>query len=52
MGERERSCVIRFADARERIPGPPGQHHVDLLQRGTLRVLLSLPVFPNRQTPG
>jgi mannose-6-phosphate isomerase-like protein (cupin superfamily) len=51
MGERDRSCVIHLAEARERIPGPLGQHFVGLMQRGTLRVQLSLPVFPNRQTP-
>jgi mannose-6-phosphate isomerase-like protein (cupin superfamily) len=51
MGKEIASRVIRFGDAEGRIPGPPGDHFVDLLQRGTLRVLLSLPVSPNRQTP-
>ena len=47
----DRSRVIRLAEAKARIPGPPGQHFVNVLQRGTLRALLSLPVSPNRQTP-
>lgn len=51
MGKAIRSQVIRFREAEQRIPGPPGEHFVDLLRRGTLRVLLSLPVPPNRQTP-
>jgi mannose-6-phosphate isomerase-like protein (cupin superfamily) len=51
MGERDRSRVIHVAEAQGRIPGPPGQHFVSLLERGTIRVLLSLPVSPNRQTP-
>jgi hypothetical protein len=41
MGERDRSRVIHLADAQERIPGPPRQHFVSLMERGTLRVLLS-----------
>jgi mannose-6-phosphate isomerase-like protein (cupin superfamily) len=51
MGKQDRSRVIHFAEAQGRIPGPPGQHFVDLMERGTLRILLSLPVSPNRQTP-
>jgi mannose-6-phosphate isomerase-like protein (cupin superfamily) len=51
MGQRDRSRVIRFAEARGGIPGPPGEHAVSLMQRGTLEVKLSLPVSPNRQTP-
>ena len=46
-----RSCVIPLADAQKRIPGPPGDHFVAVVQRGTLRALLSLPLSPNRQTP-
>ncbi len=45
------SRVIRLVDARARIPGPPGEHSVSLLRRGTLDVKLSLPVRPNVQTP-
>jgi mannose-6-phosphate isomerase-like protein (cupin superfamily) len=51
MTESERSRVIALAEAQRRIPGPPGAHFVTVMQRGTLRVLLSLPVSPNRQTP-
>ncbi len=51
MNKPERSCVIRLADARARIPGPAGEHSTSLLQRGTLNVKLSLPVRPNQQTP-
>ena len=47
----ERSRVIHFADAQRQIPGPPGEHYTTLMQRGTLRVVLSLPISPNRQTP-
>ena len=47
MGEPDGSRVIRFEDAQGRIPGPPGQHFVSLMQRGTLRV--SCP-FPYPQT--
>jgi mannose-6-phosphate isomerase-like protein (cupin superfamily) len=46
-----RSGVFRLADARRRIPGPPGAHAVTLLQHGTLDVKLSCPVRPNEQTP-
>ena len=51
MGKRDRSRVIHLAEALGRIPGPPGEHFASVIQRGTLRVLLSLPVSPNRQTP-
>jgi mannose-6-phosphate isomerase-like protein (cupin superfamily) len=47
----DRSCVIRLADARSRIPGPAGEHSVSLLQRGTLNLKLSHPAPPNQQTP-
>lgn len=46
-----RSGVIHLADARARIPGPPGQHFVNVLQRGTVRLLLSFPLNPNQQAP-
>jgi mannose-6-phosphate isomerase-like protein (cupin superfamily) len=51
MEEGDRSRVIRFEEAQGQIPGPPGQHFVSLMQRGSLRVVLSLPVSPNRQSP-
>jgi mannose-6-phosphate isomerase-like protein (cupin superfamily) len=51
MTEPDRSCVIPLAEAQKRIPGPPGAHFVTVMQRGTVRALLSLPVSPNRQTP-
>ena len=47
----DRSRVIGFAQAQASIPGPPGEHAVSLLQRGSLNVKLSLPVLPNVQTP-
>ena len=43
--------VIRLAEARATIPGPPGEHSISLMQRGTLEVKLSFPVAPNVQTP-
>ena len=51
MSNPDRSRVIRLADARARIPGPAGEHFVNVLQRGSLRLLLSHPVTPNQQTP-
>ena len=51
MADSDRSCVIPLAEAQKRIPGPPDAHFVNVMQRGTVRALLSLPVSPNRQTP-
>ena len=51
MSNRDRSSVIHLAHARARIPGPPGEHFVNVLQRGTVRLLLSFPLNPNRQAP-
>jgi mannose-6-phosphate isomerase-like protein (cupin superfamily) len=51
MTQADRSRVIRLVDARARIPGPPGAHAVSVLERGTLKVKLSLPVRPNEQSP-
>ena len=51
MTDSDRSRVIPLAEAQKRIPGPPGAHSVTVMQRGTVRVLLSLPLSPNRQTP-
>jgi mannose-6-phosphate isomerase-like protein (cupin superfamily) len=48
---KDRSCVIRFADARACIPGPAGEHAATLFQRGSLIVKLSAPEVPVRQTP-
>jgi mannose-6-phosphate isomerase-like protein (cupin superfamily) len=43
--------VIRLSESIRAIPGPPGDHAIGLMRRGTLEVKLSLPVSPNRQTP-
>jgi len=51
MNDHERSAVFHLADADARIPGPPGGHAVTLLERGTLKLKLSLPVHPNEQSP-
>lgn len=51
MNTTDRSGVIRFADARRRIPGPAGERAVLVLQRGTLDIKLSQPAAPNQQTP-
>ena len=51
MTHSDRSRVVPLAEAREGIPGPPGAHFVTVMQRGTVRALLSLPVSPNRQAP-
>ena len=51
MSHPVRSSVIHLADAGVRIPGPPGQHFINVLQRGTVRLLLSFPLNPNQQAP-
>ena len=51
MNPTDRSGVIRFVDAQSAIPGPAGERAALALKRGTLDVVLSLPVPPNRQTP-
>ena len=38
LSQSDRSGVIRFADARARVPSPAGEHAVQLLQRGSLDV--------------
>ena len=38
LSQSDRSGAIRFADARARVPGPAGEHAVQLLQRGSLDV--------------
>jgi len=45
------SQVIHFANARAHLPGPAGEHAVTLIERGSLKVKLSMPESPNRQTP-
>lgn len=51
MSKRDRSRVIRLAEAQAVIPGPAGERSVSFLQRGTLNVKLALLVPPNQQTP-
>ena len=51
MSNTNRSGVIHLAEAKARIPGPPGEHFVSMLRRGTLNVKLSVPVVPVVQTP-
>lgn len=51
MSNTDRSGVIRLAEAQARIPGPPGEHFVSMLRRGTLNVKLSVPVVPVVQSP-
>ncbi len=51
MNDTDRSGVIRFADARARIPDPNGKRSAPGLHRGTLDVVLSLPLPPNEQEP-
>ena len=46
-----RSRVFHFADARARIPGPAGEHAVGVMERGSLKVKLSMPSPPNVQNP-
>ena len=45
------SRLIHLADARAQIPGPAGEHSASVLQRGSLKLKLSLPVPPNQQIP-
>jgi len=51
MEDGARSQVVHLAEALVSIPGPPGAHFVNVMERGTVRALLSLPLSPNRQTP-
>ena len=48
---RDRSCVIHLTDAQAQIPGPAGEHAINVLHRGTLDVALSSPISPVQQTP-
>ena len=48
------SCVIHLDEAQSGIPGPAGEHAVSVLQRGTLKAILSLGRFaplPSPTTP-
>jgi mannose-6-phosphate isomerase-like protein (cupin superfamily) len=51
VSDPDRSRVIHLRDAQARIPGPAGEHFTTVLQRGTIRLLLSFPLNPNRQVP-
>jgi mannose-6-phosphate isomerase-like protein (cupin superfamily) len=54
VGTTDRSCVIRLAEAQAGIPGPAGEHAVSVLQRGTLKAMISLGRFaplPRPTTP-
>ncbi len=51
MNPSERSGVISFAQTQSGIPGPAGERVAAALKRGTLDVVLSVPLPPNRQTP-
>ena len=46
-----RSGVIPFVEAQQRIPSAESDHAVTLLERGTVKIKLSLPVRPTVQTP-
>ena len=46
-----RSSVIHFAESQTRIPSAESDHAVTVLERGTVKVKLSLPVGPTLQTP-
>lgn len=46
-----RSGVVHLGEGQARIPSAESDHAVTLLQRGTLKVKLSLPVNPNLQAP-
>src|SRR5262245_65822682 len=54
MSNPARSHVMRLAEAEAQIPGPAGEHAVSVLQRGTLKAMLSLGRFaplPRPTTP-
>ena len=51
MSKPDRSCVLRLAEGKARIPGPTGERAVMVLRRGPLDVALSLPQRPSQQTP-
>ena len=41
MSQSDRSGLVRFVEARTRIPGPAGEHSVAFLKRGSLDVRLA-----------
>jgi len=41
----DRSCVFYLAEAQANIPGPAGEHAVSVMQRGTLKAMISLGRF-------
>jgi len=51
MSNLTRSNVIRLAEAEVQIPGPGGEHAVQVLQRDSLDVALSAPKRPIEQSP-
>jgi mannose-6-phosphate isomerase-like protein (cupin superfamily) len=54
MATTDRSRVIQLADAQARIPGPAGEHAVSVMERGTLKAMISLGRFaplPRPTTP-
>ena len=51
MNTLARSDVFRFDEARTGIPGAGGGHFITIAERASLRLLLSLPVKPNQQSP-
>jgi len=54
MSTSDRSAVIHLADAQANIPGPAGEHAMSVMQRGTLKAMLSLGRFaplPRPTTP-
>jgi hypothetical protein len=44
MDATDRGGVIRLVEVEARIPGPPGERAVLVLQRGTLDIALSIPI--------
>lgn len=51
MDSTTRSGVLSFEHVKAKVPGPPGLHYANAFERGSLRVLLSLPVAANKQSP-
>jgi mannose-6-phosphate isomerase-like protein (cupin superfamily) len=51
MKSTDRGGVLSYAVALASIPGPAGERAAPVLKRGTLDVVLGLPLPPNVQTP-
>jgi mannose-6-phosphate isomerase-like protein (cupin superfamily) len=54
VGTTDRSWVIHLAEAQAGVPGPAGEHAVSVMQRGTLKAIISLGRFaplPRPTTP-